>query len=85
MLQRFVGAVSVMSIWCLLASPASGQGTNRFPVSPYQDQPIQSSVFVEPAIEMSVLERSGSPLGAVPRIELQGHQVAPLPSEIPMA
>ena len=84
MLQRFVGAVSVMSIWCLLASPASGQGTNRFPVSPYQDQPIQSSVFVEPAIEMSVLERSGSPLGAVPRIELQGHQVAPLPSEIPL-
>ena len=84
MLQRFVGAVSVMYIWCLLVSPANGQSTNRFPVSPYGDHPIQSSVFVEPAIEMSVLERSGSPLGAVPRIELQDHQVAPLPSAIPL-
>ena len=84
MLQRFVVAVSVMYIWCLLVLPANGQGTNGFPVSPIGENLVQSSLFVEPAIEMSVLEQSGSPLGAVPRIELQSHQVAPLPSEIPM-
>ena len=75
MLQRFVVAVSVMGIWCLLILPANGQSTNSFPDSSLQGESVYTGVFLEPAIRMSVLEQSGLPRGLVPRVELQSHLV----------
>ncbi len=84
MLQRFVVAVSVMYTWCLLVLPVNGQGVDSFPASPLQEKSVQSSLFLEPAIEMSVLEQPGVPLGLVPRVELQSHLVDPLPAASPV-
>ncbi|HIA18879.1 MAG TPA: hypothetical protein EYN03_08980 [Planctomycetes bacterium] len=75
MLQKFVVAVSVMCIWCLLIVPANGQSTNSFADSSLQGESVYTGVFLEPAIRMSVLEQSGLPLGLVPRVEFQSHLV----------
>jgi len=75
MLQRFVVAVSVICIWCLLILPANGQSTNSFPDSSLQRGSVYTGVFLEPAIRMSVLEQSRLPLGLVPRVELQSHLI----------
>ena len=83
MLQRFVVAVSVVYISCLLALPANGQSTDSFPDS-LPGELIHPGLFLEPAIEMSVLEQSGLSLGLVPRVELQSHLVDLLPAEGPV-
>jgi len=84
MLQRFVVAVLVMYIWCLLVLPVNGQDVDSFPASPLQEKSVQSSLFLKPENEMSVLEQSGVPLGLVPRVELQSHLVDSLPAESPV-